>query len=296
MKFQKPNPKKIIISLIISLAIASYVLYDTKSWLYSLIAIVVVFTLIQVYLLVREKLKESAKIKKMETVFPDFIELMASNLRAGMTIDKALLISSRKEFSPLDEEILKVGKEIITGEEIDHALIKMSDRINSVKIQKTINIILSGIRSGGNLAVLLEQTAINLRERNFVEKRAASNVLMYVIFIFFAVAVGAPTLFGLSSILVSTLTNILSTLPEVQTTVSLPFSLTKINVSLTFITYFSLIFIATTDIMASLILGLVSKGEEKAGVKYMIPLIAISLTVYFVIRLALANYFSGLLG
>src|SRR4030042_1953205 len=115
-----------------------------------------------------------------------------------MTIDKALLLSSRKEFAPLDEEILLLGKEIITGKEIMQALHDMSLRIKSDKIRKTLELVISGIRSGGNISILLEETAVNMRERNFIEKKSASNVLMYVIFIFFAVAIGAPLLFGLS--------------------------------------------------------------------------------------------------
>ena len=67
------------------------------------------------YFYFKDTLKESARIKKIEDVFPDFLQLVSSNLRAGMTIDRSILISSRKEFAPLDEEILKVGKDITTG-------------------------------------------------------------------------------------------------------------------------------------------------------------------------------------
>jgi len=172
----------------------------------------------------------------------------------------------------------------------------MAQRINSEKIHKTIRLIVSAIKSGGNMSVLLEETAVNMRERNFIEKRAASNVLMYVIFIFFATAIGAPALFGLSSVLVEVLTNILSTIPVVETTTAttnLPFTLTKVSVSTTFITYFSLIFIITIDILGSLVLGLISKGDEKAGVKYIIPLISIGIFTFFIIRIVLLNYFSG---
>ena len=261
---------------------------------YAGVAFLVSLALIETYFFVKQILKRSLKVKAMENVFPDFIELMASNLRAGMTIDKALLFSSRKEFSPLDEEILALGKDILTGKEISIALLDMARRIKSDKILKTIGIINSGIRSGGNLAILLEKTAINLRERGFVEKRAASNVLMYVIFIFFAVAVGAPILFSLSSVLVEVLTSILGNIPDVSVNINSPISLTKISISSNFIIYFSMFFLAVIDILASLLLGLVDKGDEKQGLKYTAPLIAVSLIVFFVVRTLLMGYFSGL--
>ena len=290
----KKITQRIIIPGIISVAVGLLTALFTFSLKYSFIMFFVLFGLIELYFLFKELLKNSAKIKKMEEVFPDFIELMSANLRAGMTVDKALLLSSRKEFSPLDEEILLLGKDIMTGKEMIYALLDMTKRIKSDKILKTITVINSGIKSGGNLAVLLEQTATNMRERIFVEKKAQSNVLMYVIFIFFAITVGAPALFSLSTILVEVLTRILSGLPELETSVNLPFALTSINISVTFVMYFAIIFLIAIDTISALLIGLISKGEEKAGLKYIVPLISASLIVFFIVRIILLRYFGGI--
>jgi len=257
---KKIKLKKIIfINFIIGSLVGTGIFFFTRNWVNSLIYGISTFVLITLYFFIKVRLLESGKIKKMELVFPDFLQLMASNLRAGMTIDRALLLSARKEFEPLDKEIIMLGKDIVTGKKIEQALQEMSKRIKSEKIQKTIRLIISGIRSGGNLAILLEETSTNMRERGFVEKRAASNVLMYVIFIFFATAVGAPVLFSLSSVLVVVLSNILSTIPDISTTaanVNIPFTLSQINIPINFIIYFSLVFLVTIDILGSLILGL----------------------------------------
>ena len=140
----KHHPKEqeekasIMLTSVISVLISTIVYFVSPNKLNSIIALFASFILISLYFFTKKKLEESIRIKKMEDVFPDFIELMASNLRAGMTIDKALLLSSRKEFAPLDEEILLLGKEIITGKEIMQALHDMALRINSEKIKKTI--------------------------------------------------------------------------------------------------------------------------------------------------------------
>jgi archaeal flagellar protein FlaJ len=280
-----------------SLVIAAISFLVSRNLLISAISLTLSIGLINFYIYINKKLKKSSDIKKMEDIFPDFIELVGSNLRAGMTIDKALLLSSRKEFSPLDKEILKLGKDILTGKEITLALEEMSQRIESNKIEKTMSLIISGIRSGGDIAILLEETATSLREREFVEKKAASNVLMYVIFIFFAVAVGAPALFALSTIMVQVLHTILSEVPpidanELGASMQMPFTLTGISISPSFVIYFAMAFIILIDILASLVLGLVNKGEEKEGLKYTLPLIGVSFIVFFLIRSALIKYFS----
>ncbi|MBX4212200.1 type II secretion system F family protein [Candidatus Pacearchaeota archaeon] len=295
MKRKKKQEKVLIIVSLVSLAVALGVFYYTQKGITSLIALGVTAGAILGYRTMKNLMDESQRIKKMEEVFPDFIDLMASNLRAGITIDKAILLSARKEFTPLDKEIMNLGKDIVTGKEISQALLDLNERVNSEKIRKTIDLIISGIRAGGNLSTLLEQTAANIREKQFVEKRAASNVLMYVIFIFFAVAVGAPVLFALSSVLVEILTKILSNLPATDTSnISVGFTLTQINISVNFIIFFAVAFIVVTDVLASLVLGLVSKGEEKAGTKYMIPLAITSVTIFFLVRILLIKYFSGL--
>jgi len=292
------NFKKIIpINIILAVILGGVAFYFTKKWANASITSAAVFVLSTLYFFIKSRMQASIRIKKMENAFPDFLQLMASNLRAGMTIDRALLLSARKEFSPLDKEIIRLGKDIITGKKIEQSLQDMSKRINSEKIQKTILVIISGIRSGGNLAILLEETSSNMRERGFVEKRAASNVLMYVIFIFFATGIGAPVLFALSSILVSVLSSILATVPDVSSTaanVNIPFTLSQINVPISFIIYFALTFMIAIDILGSLVIGLVSKGEEKAGLKYIVPLISVSVVIYFTVRIFLLNYFGDL--
>lgn len=273
--------------------ISLIVFYISKSWIVSLSTLVGLILGTLAVIKGREQLKKMEALRKMEAAFPEFLELMSSNLRAGMTIDKAMLLSSREEFAPLDKEILQLGKDLVTGREIEKALNDMASRIKSEKIQKTLTLIITGIRSGGNLATLLQETATNTRERNFIEKRAASNILMYVIFICFAVAVGAPILFGLSAVLVKTLAEILATIPPIDQATQLPFTLTKINISVEFVTYFSLLFLIVTNILGSITLGIVNKGDEKAGLKYMIPLCAVSIIVFMIVRFTLASYFAG---
>jgi flagellar protein FlaJ len=281
---------------VIILGLVAGILYFlfTNSIVLSIISTVLVIVVGLSYLYFKNSLKKGARIKKIEGVFPDFLQLMSSNLRAGMTIDKSMLLSAREEFDPLDKEIIKTGRDITTGKKIETSLEEMSERIGSEKISKTVQLIISGIKAGGNLAVLLEQTSVSMRERNFVEKRAASNVKMYVIFIFVAVAVGAPVLFALSSVLVEVLSSLLGGLPGLeQAPANLPFTLSSISISTEFIKYFSVVFIITIDILASLILGLVGKGEEKQGLKYLIPLLLISVSAFFAVRIFLSSFLSG---
>ncbi len=283
----KISPEKYVSRLfftgIISATLLSLILFFFK--VNPILTFVLTFFILQIIFYFRLSLLATARIKKMESVFPDFIQLMSSNLRAGLTVDKAFLSSARPELAPLDEEILKTGREIATGQDIILAFRNMGKRVDSEKIEKIISLIISGLKAGGNISTLLETTASNMREKEFLEKRAASNVLMYVIFIFVAVGFGAPLLFGLSSILVEIIINLTAQLPSAQATqINLPFTLSYLGLSPKFILYFSLLFLIAIDIVSSLVIGLVNKGDEKYGLKYIFPLIALSIGIFFGVR------------
>jgi flagellar protein FlaJ len=239
---------------------------------FNILLVVLFFVIIQLFFYFSLNLKASYKVRKMEIVFPDVLQLMSSNLRAGMTVDNSLVLSARPEFSPLDEEIKKTGKEIATGRDIGSALLRMGNRIGSEKIKKTIYLIMSGLRSGGNMADLIEQTGRNMRNQEFTERKVTSGVLMYVIFIFFAVGIGGPVLFALSSVLVQILIDLLGGMDVVGSSeVSLPFMLTSIDISADFIKYFTLTFIVVTDFLASLIMKNKLRLIISRGIRYLSP-------------------------
>ena len=260
-----------------------------------LISFILSFAVLQLIIYFWLLLKVNAKSVYIEMVLPDALQLMASNLKAGMTVDRALLLSARAEFGPLKDEINRVGKEITIGRDISESLLGISKRIKSDKLEKTLRLIVTGLNSGGELASLLEQTSRNLRTQEFVEQKVRSNVRMYVLFIFTAIGFGAPLLFGLSSFLVEVITNIVSQVefPKIST-VNLPLSLFKVNISSSFIMSYIIISLITTATLGSLMLGLINKGEEKYGIKLIPALIGISILVFFLVRYLISNLLSGL--
>ena len=117
---------------------------------------------------------------------------------------------------------------------------------------------------------------------------------MYVIFIFFAVIIGAPVLFGLSSVLVEIVINLTERMPELNNVqMGLPFTFSKLTISLNFVIYFALGFIILTDFISCFVIGLVNRGEGKSGLKFFIPILIISLTLFFGVRAFLSKMLVG---
>ena len=263
-----------------------------------IVLILILFFLIELLVYILLLLRADKKGKFVEEILPDVLLLMSSNLKAGLTTDRALLMAARPEFGPFKEEINRVGKEITMGREISDSLLDMTKSIRSDKLEKTMLLVISGLRAGGQLSSLLEQTANNLRQQRFVEEKTRSSVMMYVIFIFAAVAIGSPLLFGLSSFLVEVLATQMSAaeLPTTEATANLPLSFTKVNISINFVITFAVISLVTSSILGSLILGLINKGKEREGIKFIPILIALTIGLFFMTRIAVKNMLGGLFG
>ncbi|MBS3146666.1 type II secretion system F family protein [Candidatus Woesearchaeota archaeon] len=261
-----------------------------------LAVIIFIFYIITIYMILI--VKSNKKSKEIELVLPDALQLMSGNLRAGLTTDRALLLSSREEFGPLKVEIDTIGKEITSGKELETSLMNLTKRVRSSRLEKAIYLIVSGLKAGGELADLLDQTAENLRNEKVIDEKVRSNILLYVIFIFIAVGLGAPVLFGLSSYLVEIMTATLANvdIPPTAQTANLPLSLTKVTISVDFVIRFAITTLIMSSIMGSLIIGLIAKGTARDGFKYIPLLLIFTLTVFFVSRFLIKNLLSSVFG
>jgi len=282
----------LLFSFALSILIAVLTYFSEAS---AVLGFIIPFAVLQGFFYMRISLKATSRVSKMEKMFPDFLQLMSSNLRAGMTVEKAFISSARPELAPLDKEIRETGRDVATGKDISQAFKDMSKRIDSGEIKNIISLIMSGLKTGGDISSLLQTISSNMREKAHLEKKASSNVTMYVIFIFVAVAIGAPVLFGLSTILVEVILEITGSMPDVQSSrINMPFTFSGIELSVNFVIWFSVIFIAATDLISSLLLGLVNKGDEKQGIKYIFPLLLISIGVFLGIRELLSGFIKGM--
>ncbi|HIJ11112.1 TPA: hypothetical protein HA278_03585 [Candidatus Woesearchaeota archaeon] len=255
----------------------------------------ITFVLTNMVIYLRLILLVDRKARLVEESLPDALQLMSSNLRAGATIERALLLSSRDEFGPLKVEIDRVGKEVAVGKSVGKALLDMAARVNSRRLLRAVELINSGLDSGGSLATLLESTSSNLRQQFLVDKKIKASISMYIIFIFSAAALISPVLFGLSSFLIEVLRSSFSQV-EIPTEAvsSLPIKATQVSLSIDFVIWFIVVFMILNALMASMILGLIGKGRKRDGVKYFIPMILLAIPIFFLARWAIQNVLSGL--
>lgn len=225
----------------------------------------------------------------IEKILPDALQLIAANLRAGMTIDRALLASNRKEFGYLNYLFIIVGKEISTGTEVSEALLNMTKRVKSEKFAKSLELIVMAMRSGGELSRLLGQVAENLVHQQNIEDKIRAGVTTYLIFIGAAVSFAAPFLYALSTVFVNIIITSFGNVDiPAEAMRNMPFTIKMTPEQVIFLPDFvkmySMICLMTLGVMSSFLLGLIKKGKVKFGITYIPIIVGSSMLIYFVVR------------
>ncbi|MCH8329708.1 MAG: type II secretion system F family protein [Nanoarchaeota archaeon] len=250
--------------------------------LWILVFIVLLFILwILFYVIV--DLKIFKRKVDIEDVLPDYLQLTASNIKAGMTIDRALWYAVRPRFGVLAKEIEIVAKETMRGEDLKTALQKFADKYESVLLKRSISLLIEGLEAGGEIGNLLNKIAINIQENKIMKKEMAANVTTYVIFITFATIAAAPALFALSGVLIKVITNLGSTMGGVTSaTTGFALSFSGSGIKYSDFKIFAVVSLIITSFFSSVIISTIKKGNAKLGFKYIPMFIVVTITLFFI--------------
>jgi len=234
-----------------------------------------------------------SRAKFTDEVLPDALRLISSNIRSGLTPDKALLLAARPEFGPLEKQIRDSAKLTLSGQPIENAIRAISEKINSKALRRSVDLLSEGISRGGNIASLLDELANDIRQTKILRKEVKALVMMYAIFIFFAAGIGAPLLYGISSFLVETMQEMGSKVTVQQTfTGGMKFmTFQGIAIDPEFLYYYVSLSLGVTSFFGALLIGLIQDGSERAGLRYIPILIAISLSIFFLTRMIVERFF-----
>ena len=257
-------------------------------------------------------LNADARAARIEAVLPDALQLISSNIRAGMTLENAIWSSARPEFGPLQDEIKRVSADSFGGIPLGQSLTVMGGRVRSSVLPRAVKLIAEGIKLGGEMSKLLEEVARDIRSTQMLRKEISTSTLTYAIFIVFAGVMVAPMLFSVSTFYSEINQNFLA--KSAQTgpgggqnsaqmqaaeqssglggLVSLGSSSgqsTAGGVDAQDVYWFSIAAITITTFFASLILGEIQSGKATAGLKYVPVFVPLALGIFFVALTVLSN-------
>jgi Flp pilus assembly protein TadB len=105
---------------------------------------------------------------------PDVLQLIAGSLQSGFSLPQAVDAVVREGTQPAAEEFSRALAEARIGANLEDALSRIADRMNSTDLRWTVMAIRIQREVGGNLAEVLRTTVGTMRERAFLRRQVSS--------------------------------------------------------------------------------------------------------------------------
>lgn len=252
------------------------------------LGMMIAFRYVQIYYLIE------SRSRVVENILPDFLLLVAGNIRAGMTSFSAFRGSARPEFGALSEEIKAVSARSLGVESFTEALSTISNKIKSRNLTETVGFFLQAMKSGGRLAQLLENTSADLRRTQDLKKELQAATATYVIFVGFVIVIATPLLMAVSVEFVELIGKIQgqSLSSGAQELAGTGFVGGKVSITPEFLTGIAYILLFGNSVLAGLFMGTIGSSKPLLGLRYTMPMFVISLVVFFISK----QFLKGLLG
>ncbi len=222
--------------------------------------------------------KSTKRAKMVEKVLPDFLNLMAANIKAGATPLMAMMGAAKEDFGILSKEVensiaLSMGSE--SYEDIFNIL---TQRINSSILKRIVKILITGIKMGGNLSNLLQGASEEVIQMSVLKNELITSVKSYMMFIALIIIAGLPFLLTVSSYFVETIQGLQSMVNPSEITPAISSS----SISVDFLNKLSYGVIIITSFFASILVGSVIDNSPVLGLKYFIPFMLLSILLYLI--------------
>jgi len=240
-------------------------------------------------------LKIYNRTKLMEKLLPDYLQLVVTNLKGGMSFEKSLWAAIRPEFKVLSKEITIVSKKVLTGNDLSEALAEFTKKYDSPILRRSMELIIGEVITGGKISKVIDNVIDTLRKTRTLREEMAASTLTYLIFIGAIVIFIAPALFALSHQLLRIVVGFTSQIAS--TTLgqsSLPISVSEVTLDPDAFRLFSVFALSVISIASAIIISIIQKGDVKGGIKYMPIFFIFSLLMYFVLTAGLGAVFGGI--
>ena len=219
---------------------------------------------------------ESKTEKEKETMFLEFSRDLVENVKAGTPISKSILNIRKKDYGALSPYIQKLANQISLGISIKTALETFARDVKSKTISRAVTIISESEKAGGNIENILDSVAKSVSQIEKLKKErrnAMYNLVVqgYIIFLIFIVimlvmqSMILPIASGLGGQVTEDPSNLISGISS--GTGATPEELARPFLWL----------LITQGFFIGLVIGKLSEGKIKSGLKHSFILIALAL-------------------
>ncbi len=256
-----------------------------------------IFTTAIIYVYLNMKIYN--RTKQMEILLPEYLQLVSTNLKGGMSLDKALWSAIQPEFGVLAREVKMVSKRVLTGNDLDDALIEFANKYDSPILSRAIDLIVSEIETGGKIADVIDRVVMSLRKMAILKEEMAAQTTTYMIFVGAIVMLIGPGLFALSSQLISIIGKFSERISglsiDSSAGIGVPFASIGSAIDVGDFRVFAFFALGIISIFSAMIISIIEKGDIKGGLKYIPIFLIVSVLMFLLFSWILGRLFGGII-
>lgn len=282
------------ISLFIVIILFFLIYFYNLHYLFYIASLIFLIFFSQFILYLLLYFKSESRKANIEDSLPDALHLIASNLQAGLTPYESIKAASKKKFGYLSLELKKATSKAMGLSNFNDELMKISERVDSSILKRTLKLITTSMNSGSHLAILLEELSLDISENQSLKKEMITNTKTYTMFILFTIVVGAPLLLAISVHFVDMVQNMQSSATLSTDEFGLGFLSGDIEITPDFLTNISMVILTLTSLLATMLIGTITHGKIKFGLKYAPFVMFASIILFFISKEVVTSFFSSI--
>lgn len=148
------------------------------------------------------KFSQFQKIRAIEELFPKYLNDIAENIAAGMTLPQAMRATANIEYGVMTPYVHEIASKVSWGITFERIMNDFAKKTGSKTMRRNVQTIIETHRSGGAMDTIMRSVSQSLVELEKIKKERSASVYAQMIngYLIFFVFLGV--MIGLSSVLV----------------------------------------------------------------------------------------------
>jgi flagellar protein FlaJ len=224
---------------------------------------------------------KTGKEKEKEEMFLEFSRNLVESVKSGTPISRSILNIKNKDYGSLTPHIDKLGNQIALGIPVEEALEIFAKDVNNRTIYRAVALIREAQQAGGEIETILESVAKSVSQTDELKKERKAAVYSLVVqgYIIFMIFIVIMLVLEFKILPMAGEFDIQGDLQgEPGLAGIMPFGGGE-QVSVEKISNLFLYLLLTQGCFAGLIIGKLSEGEIKSGIKHSFILMALAMLI-----------------
>jgi len=215
---------------------------------------------------------EVGREKEKEEMFLEFARNLVESVKAGTPISKSIMHVGKKDYGSLTPYVDKLANQIAVGIPVSQAFVTFANDVKNRVVSRSVYLIIQAEKSGGHIDMILESTAKSVSEVEDIKKERQTSMYNLIIegyiifFIFLIIMIAVQTKF---------IPTMLATVAEAGTGLE-GFGGGGAGISTELLGRLFLWLIIVQGFFCGLVIGKLSEGKVKSGIKHSIIIVAMA--------------------